>query len=384
MKRIPLLAVTALSLLLAGSAAAKESGGFIVQLGADTTSVESFQSDGSRIEVDQVGRSPRVLRRRYVYDLKGGDVTHASIVATPPGSSTPVQTVDANATADSILVDVKTGERAQTIRVAAPKGTLPLSGSSPWVMYELLTMRLAKQKGSSLESPIYFLGAGSVNHATVKKLNADSVEISNDHEDVYRVRVDKSGLILGVTPISGTQKFGATRLPSVNVDSYAASFAAREKEGAGIGVLSPRDSVKVAAGGANLYVDYGRPGKRGRPVFGGIVPFGEVWRTGANAATQFRTDKDLDFNGVTVPAGFYTLWTVPSPTGWKLIVNSQTGQWGTEHDASKDLYTIDMAVGSAPEAAERFTIAIEPSGDGGTLKMTWDTTQASVAFKVKS
>src|SRR5678815_5149005 len=96
-----------------------------------------------------------------------------------------------------------------------------------------------------LESPIYFLGAGSVNHATLKKLGRDSIEINTDHGDVYRARVDKSGHFLGVTPISGTQKFGATRLSTVNVDAFAAGFAAREQAGAGMGMLSPRDSVKV-------------------------------------------------------------------------------------------------------------------------------------------
>jgi len=375
--------VVALLAFAAGPAAAKEGGAFIVQLGTDTTSVESYVRDANRIEVDQVGRAPRVLRRHFVYDLAQGEVTHVSMVVTPPGGATPTQTLEARATGDSMLVDVKNGANGQTIRVAAPKGTLPVASSSPWVMYELLSMRLASGKGDEVHAPIYYLGAGSVNHATVKRLGRDSIEISTDHEDVYRARVDKAGHFLGVTPISGTQKFGATRLMTADVDAFAAGFAAREQSGGGMGMLSPRDSVKVSAGGANLSIDYGRPGKRGRPVFGGIVPYGEVWRTGANAATQFRTDKDLDFNGVTVPAGYYTLWTIPSASGWKLVINSQTGQWGTDHDPKKDLYTIDMATAPQPSVTERFTIAIDPTPTGGVLKMTWDTTQASVPFTVK-
>jgi hypothetical protein len=114
-----------------------------------------------------------------------------------------------------------------------------------------------------------------------------------------------------------------------------------------------------------------------------VVPFGEVWRTGANAATQFKTDKALDFGGVTVPAGFYTLWTVPSPNGWKLIVNSETGQWGTEHKAEKDLYTIPLATSALPESVERFTIAVQASAQGGTIMLDWDATRASASFTVK-
>jgi hypothetical protein len=383
MKRISAVCISLLA-FAAGPAAAKEGGAFLVQLGTDTTSVETYVRDANRIEVDQVGRAPRVLRRHFIYDLANGEITHVSMVVTPPGSTTPTQTLDARATGDSMLVDVKSGANGQTIRVAAPKGTVPVATSSPWVMYELLSMRLASGKGDQVQAPIYFLGAGSVNNLTVKKLGRDSVEISSDHGDVYRARVDKAGHFLGVAPIAGTQKFGATRLATVDVDRFATGFAAREQSGAGMGMLSPRDSVKVATGGANLWIDYSRPSKRGRPVFGGIVPFGEVWRTGANSATQFRTDKDLDFNGVTVPAGFYTLWTIPSASGWKLVINSQTGQWGTEHDPKKDLYTIDMATAPQPSVTERFTIAIDASANGGVLRMSWDTTQASVPFTVKS
>jgi hypothetical protein len=138
------------------------------------------------------------------------------------------------------------------------------------------------------------------------------------------------------------------------------------------------------AGGAALMVDYSRPAKRGRTVFGGIlVPYGEVWRTGANAATQFRTDKALDFGGTVVPAGFYTLWSMVTATGWKLIVNGETGQWGTAHKAEKDLYTIDMKTSSLSQSVERFTISIEPNATGGVLNLDWDTTRASVAFTVQ-
>ena len=130
-------------------------------------------------------------------------------------------------------------------------------------------------------------------------------------------------------------------------------------------------------------IDYSRPAKRGRVVYGGVVPYGEVWRTGANAATQFKTDKALDFGGTVVPAGFYTLWTVPTASGWKLIVNSETGQWGTAHKAEKDLYTIDMNVSALPQVVERFTISVEPTATGGVLDFDWDTTRASAAFTVQ-
>jgi len=211
------------------------------------------------------------------------------------------------------------------------------------------------------------------------------VRVRDPHQDVYVAKVDKKGLILGTRPVAGTQKFAITRVDKLDLDGLAAYYAAREQAGAGVGVLSPRDTVNVTnAGGATLMIDYGRPSKRGRTVFGGIlVPYGEVWRTGANAATQFKTDRALDFGGTVVPAGFYTLWTLPTATGWKLIVNGETGQWGTAHKPEKDLYTVDMKVSSLPQVVERFTISIDPNATGGVLNLDWDTTRASVAFTVK-
>jgi hypothetical protein len=191
-------------------------------------------------------------------------------------------------------------------------------------------------------------------------------------------------MVQNVVPLRGTAKFSVDRVASLDLAATTASYQARERQGGAMGALSPRDTLRATTGGATLWIDYGRPSKRGRVVFGGIVPWGEVWRTGANAATQFKTDKVLVIGGVEVPAGFYTLWTIPSPTGWKLVVNSETGQWGTAHKADKDLYTIDMKVQALHDPVEHFTIGIAPNDAGGVLMLDWDTTRASVPFTVKS
>jgi hypothetical protein len=230
---------------------------------------------------------------------------------------------------------------------------------------------------------MYLFGASSMNTLMLRKLGKDSVDVFNDHLDHYHARIDKAGRVLGVLPIAGTAKFAAERVEKLDVDAYASAFMVREQVGAGLGALSPRDSVKVVAGGAALWIDYGRPSKRGRVVFGGVVPYGEVWRTGANAATQFRTDQALDFGGTVVPAGFYTLWTLPGATGWKLIVNGETGQWGTAHKAEKDLYTIDMKMSTLTQPVERFTIGVDAAEQGGTIHLDWDTTRASATFTVR-
>ena len=148
-------------------------------------------------------------------------------------------------------------------------------------------------------------------------------------------------------------------------------------------ILSPRDSTKQTIGQANVVVDYGRPSKRRREIFGALVPYGVVWRTGANEATQLRTDRDLVIGSARVPRGTYTLWTIPDRDSWTLIINRVSGQWGTDYDKSQDLARVPMKVTTLEESVEQFTIAIAPNGSrSGMLTMTWDTTQASVPIQV--
>jgi hypothetical protein len=379
-----LLAVCA-ALALSTPVLADDSGSFLVRLGDDTTSVESYTRSAAKLEVQQIGRSPRVLRRRFVYDLdKNGNVTRLSMVVTPPDNDTPTQTITGTLGGpDSARFTIENpGRPATKLSVKLPPDAVIVASSSPWTGYEGAIQKLVKGKRDSVRTTIYFIGGDTGYWLSLQRLGKDSIAVANGHLDQFHASIDKSGRILGVLPVAGTGKFSAQRMDRLDVAAYATAFAAREKAGVGLGMLSPRDSVKTTVAGASLYVDYGRPAKRGRTVYGGVVPYGEVWRTGANAATQFRTDRTLDFGGVKIPAGFYTLWTLPTAQGWKLIVNSQTGQWGTEHHPDRDFATIDMTVDALPQPEERFTIRVESAGDGGVIRLDWDTTRASAAFKV--
>jgi hypothetical protein len=155
--------------------------------------------------------------------------------------------------------------------------------------------------------------------------------------------------------------------------------------------VSPHETVKADIDGATVTIVYGRPYSKDpksgatRKIWGELVPFGKVWRTGADEATLLTTTQALDIGGTNVPAGTYSLYTLPDEKGGaKLIVNKQTGQWGTKYDEKQDLARIDMKKDAADKAADQFTIAIDknPAG-GGTLKMTWESTQYSVALKAK-
>ena len=143
---------------------------------------------------------------------------------------------------------------------------------------------------------------------------------------------------------------------------------------------SPRDTARGTVGSVSVLVDYGRPSRRGREIFGGLVPYDQVWRTGANAATTIVFGGPVELGGRPVEAGTYTLYSQPARNGWTLIVNRQTGQWGTEYNQVQDLVRVPMTVSKTAAPVDTFTISVE-GGAEGRLVFAWDTLQGVVTVK---
>ncbi len=130
--------------------------------------------------------------------------------------------------------------------------------------------------------------------------------------------------------------------------------------------------------GKTITVDYSSPRMKGRKIFGGLVPYGEVWRTGANEATTFVTTANLTVGGKSVPAGDYTIFTVPKPDKWTLIVNKKTGEWGIPYKYESDeLARVDMKVSQTPSPIENFTISFDQKGEACTLNIIWEQNKSS-------
>lgn len=148
-------------------------------------------------------------------------------------------------------------------------------------------------------------------------------------------------------------------------------------------LLSPRKSAEYTfVDGKKVTIDYGSPSMRGRRIMGGLVPYGKVWRTGANEATGFVTDTNLVIGGTSVPAGKYTIYTLPNENSWQLIINKQTGQWGTVYNQSQDFARISMKVDSLNSPVEAMTFSFEKTGDdSANLVLEWEKTKLSIPLK---
>jgi hypothetical protein len=142
----------------------------------------------------------------------------------------------------------------------------------------------------------------------------------------------------------------------------------------------PAKATLDLGGGQSVTVDYSSPRAKGRKVYGELVPYGKVWRTGANEATTLLATTDITIGGTAVPAGTYTVFTIPDQSKWTLIMSKKTGEWGTDYPGpSNDLARIDMKVSTLPSPVENFTISF----DKGAMNIDWDTTRASVPVSKK-
>lgn len=150
--------------------------------------------------------------------------------------------------------------------------------------------------------------------------------------------------------------------------------------------FSPEEVVTYHRGDLKIKVDYNRPYKKGRVIFGGLVPYGKVWRTGANEATIFQTNKALTIEGKTLPAGKYTLWTIPGEHDWTVIFNSETGQWGINSEGlanrnpDKDVVQVEVPSVSQSKEFEQFTIMFDDVGNDAEMVLLWNTTLVAIPF----
>jgi hypothetical protein len=136
--------------------------------------------------------------------------------------------------------------------------------------------------------------------------------------------------------------------------------------------------------GKTVTVDYSSPRAKGRKIFGGLVPNGQVWRTGANEATTFVTDTNLSVGGKDVPAGSYTIFSVPDTDKWSLVISKKTGEWGTDYAGEKeDLARVPMSVSKTSAPVENFTIGFDQKGASCILNLDWENTRASVEIAKK-
>jgi len=363
----------------------QDSGAFIARLGTDTLSMEKYTRTANQLHGEYVIRSPRSQHRIYTADLNpDGSIRRLELVTHPLSGGPAAGPAETRTTVefvgDTAVMKSPRGDSTVTQKIAAPRGTFPYQ----FYMYGLMEQMGRWARGTGKDSVRFtaLYSADRTSGGYIRKRGGDTLVFMFDEGQLagvgpFTFGLDRQGRITWLTGKGSTLQVEVQRVPSVPMAQATQSFANRP-----LGQLSPRDTARANLQGVDVSIDYSRPLKRGREIFGNIVPWNAVWRTGANAATQLSAAGDIVIGdggaAQVVRAGKYTLWTLPTPTGWKVIINKQTGQWGTEYNPELDLIRIDAKVETLATPVEQLTISFEPANKGSILAITWDRTRVLV------
>jgi hypothetical protein len=362
--------------------------GFLTMLGHDTISIESITRQGNTVTSDEVDRFPRVRIRHTVVNLKDdGGIRHLEMnIYTPSEPAGQRERTVIADVADNKVHLSKTDSTGTVNRDFPTDGSIVVAHvPQMYSLYELYFGAALKQATASklaASSPIHMrqfyidreFDRFPLGYATLTINDSSKIEIRHDWlSGTGEAMMDSGNNMLAYSGARTTYHVQVRRLATPpDVKGIADHFEAKETEGGLVKSLSVRDTTRAQIGNSILTIDYGRPLVRGRVLLGDVIPYDRVWRTGANAATQFTTSTPIRLAGIRIPAGTYTLFTSPHINGVDLIVNKQAGQWGTEYNYSLNLGIAKMISTITTATMEEFTISILSSDNRhGTLVFEW-------------
>jgi hypothetical protein len=373
------VALPLLLLAVAPSAASAQAASFVYRLGKDTLAVEQYTRTATGMSGEMVQRAgAAVVRFTYKVTVgKDGRPTTATLTrlladGTPqPGA---VREVRYSLGADSAVREVVFADSTQRRAFAASRAMV----NFPVYIYGPTELLAALRKGKGADSLAAIGQGGALGFTGLSAAGGDTVRLRGGPY-AMALRFDAANRLLSVDGRTTTNKVVAERAAgSVDIAALARGMKPT-------GVLSTREDVRAAFGpGGMVVVDYGRPQVRERTVWGGtLVPFDSIWRAGANDATHLFTTRPLTFGTMTLTPGMYTLWVQHTRQGTFLIVNRQTGQWGTQYDATQDVGRVEMQSAAAPAHVEELSIAVRALGPTrGALELAWGDRTMTAPFTV--
>jgi len=393
------LAVISLAAIACRPGGPEQKYGFIARLGNDTVSVESITRQGNKVVIDGVDRFPRVRRRHTEIELgDGSSIRHLVMdIHTPSEPENQRERhVTADVTKDSVHI-LQTDDAGKLRHEFATGGAVAMAHvPQMYSLYELYfdaafarAATLKRGAGDTVQLRQFYIDREfdrfPLHHGVVRLLADNRAEINHDWlSGIGQATFDSAGHMLNYSGARTTYLVEVTRLDSPpDIKPIADRFEATEKAN-GFKQLSPRDTVRAKIGADSITIDYSRPLARGRVLVGGIIPYDQVWRTGANAATQFSTSAPIRLAGIQLAAGTYTLWTVPHQNGVDLIVNGQSGQWGTEYNRARDVGTARMQSTTLATPVDQFTISVAGNDvRRGTLTFEWGSFRWTAPIEVR-
>lgn len=364
---------------------------YMERLGSDTLAIEIVRRSPGHIEGEVLARAPVTRYMTYSLDLdetgaiRRFETEHVTPAANPAGPGRWHAVITMNGNLASVIREAESAG-PDTLTFTVDPMTVPTIGRIPMPTGILETGIGATGligPGNAVFHSLTPWGASpGTTPAAIVARGGSEFELDFFGSPMI-VSMDGAGHVSGVSGAQTTMKIEVEPIEMPDIAVLAADWAARDLAGTGLGAPSPPATAEAVAGGATITVNYSQPSKRGRAIWGGLVPYDEIWRTGANAATHLTIDRDVTIGDLAVPAGTYTLWTTFTADEAFLIVNKQTQIWGTAYDAGQDLGRIGMTREVLNTPVERFTISLDMDGADGTLSFAWDDLRFDVPVRVR-
>ena len=345
---------------------------FVTTLGNDTLSFEQFDRTPSSIVGDWVTTYGGIVYHHYVIDLRPDHTVSRYRLSLHRANGQDEGSVELRFEGDTVTIP-SSSDPGTNQRVVAP-AAFPLFANTVATLDLIVSRAHDLHRDSSVTSIVPAFGPYRRGGMPVVFFGGDSAWLGNPRAPLY-ASVDAAGHIAGLSGRATTTRTLTRRVTPYDLAAVIAHFpdVSADTPIRGVYAISPRDTVRAQIGSATITIDYGRPASRGRDVFAHGVLGDTLWRTGANAATQFTTTEELLLGKDTLRAGTYSLWTRVSPDNqrYALVFNSQTGQWGTEHHAERDVLSVPLRRVDLAKPVERFTIALSSGAKRGELRLEW-------------
>jgi len=363
-------------------ACAQTTSAFVTTLGRDTLAFEQYRQSGDTVTGDWVTVYGGVMYHHYTILLRPDGRIARYVLSLHRASGKMEDTVAIAFDGDSVTVASSRARLPQRYGAQVDGATFATT-IAPLETYTLRARRLGVDSLGVAAVPAF--GPYQRNETRLVFYGQDSARLGNPRGPLYLL-VDRAGRVQGLSARAATTRMEVTRVAPFDLDAVVRRFpnVADDAPILGIPSLSPRDTTRAVVGDAVVTIDYGRPSVRGRNVFSRGVLGDTLWRVGANAATQLTTTSALSVGGKRLPAGTYSLWIHVSPanSSYELVVNSQHGQWGTEHHFDRDLFAVPLTARHLGNAADQLDIAVDTTGGRSTLRIRWADLELSTPVSV--
>ena len=362
---------------------------FVGRMGVDTVLIETYSMINNHLYGKAFIRVPEDYISVFsIHFYPDGSIREFDVMAMDPSnSSVPFQAISnvfeyrLNMNCQEGTCTFYNSEKGRptewVVRHEAPRmdfvgGWVPLISLMEWN-----SMRLKRSEKQHLPLKMINHNIG-VYDIGVQYQSPDIVLFGGPFLEYTRIKTDDEGRIISTDGTGTPWNYHVTKHAPIDIDQVARRMAKTP----GIGLPSPTETVQAVVHNTKIELSYGRPFKRGRAIFGSVVPYDSLWRTGAGGPTKITLGKAIRIGKTRIPEGQYSLYTVPKPTEWLLIFNTDLERWPTDPNRAKDIAQVVIPAEKSADHKDQFTIEVQETRKGGLLKFQWDDTTAVADFEV--